>query len=110
MIRFEDVETKMLEEFKGGTGIAQMKMVVDENNKIVLGRLAKGCSIGEHAHEVDSEIIYVISGEARVVLNGETEICGPGQVSYCPQGSKHSTANNGEEDLVFFAVIPTHSK
>lgn len=110
MIRFEEVETKMLHEFRGGTGVAQMTMVVDENNKIIRGRLEKGCSIGEHAHETDSEIIYVLSGEARFTLNGEVEICGPGQVHYCPQGSKHSTANNGEEDLVFFAVVPTHCK
>ena len=67
MIRFEEVETKMLHEFRGGTGIAQMTMVVDENNKIIRGRLEKGCSIGEHAHETDSEIIYVLSGEARFV-------------------------------------------
>ncbi|MBQ4649536.1 MAG: cupin domain-containing protein [Firmicutes bacterium] len=110
MIRFEEVETKMLHEFRGGTGVAQMKMVVDDNNKIICGRLEKGCSIGEHAHEVDSEIIYVISGEAKFTLDGETEICGPGQVHYCPQGSSHSTANNGEEDLVFFAVVPVHTK
>ena len=110
MIRFEEVETKMLHEFRGGKGIAQMKMIVDENNKIMLGRLEKGCSVGEHVHENDSEIMYVISGELQYTLNGEIEICGPGHVHYCPQGSRHTYVNNGEEDAVFFAIIPTHTK
>ena len=69
----------------------------------------QGWGFCSHTHEY-YQLLYVLSGEARFTLNGEVEICGPGQVHYCPQGSKHSTANNGEEDLVFFAVVPTHCK
>ena len=110
MIDFNKITETVINNFYGGEGEYVARMFVDENNKIIRGRLEKGCSIGEHAHETDSEIIYVLSGEARFTLNGEVEICGPGQVHYCPLGSKHSTANNGEEDLVFFAVVPTHCK
>ena len=30
-----------------------------------------------------------------------------GQCHYCPQGHTHSLINDSEEDLVFFAVVPT---
>lgn len=110
MIKFDEVNTQLIENFRGGDGITQAKLLVDENNKIMFGRLAKGCSIGEHSHDTGSEIIYVISGEAKFTLDGEVEIGKPGDCHYCKMGSRHSTANNGEEDLVFFAVIPEHCK
>lgn len=36
--------------------------------------LGKDCSIGEHEHKTSSEIIYVISGEAKCILDGKEEI------------------------------------
>ena len=34
------------------------------------------------------------------------ETVGPGQVHYCPKGHAHYMANDGTEDLVFFAIVP----
>ena len=39
MIKFDEVNTQLIENFRGGDGITQAKLLVDENNKIMLGRL-----------------------------------------------------------------------
>ena len=43
--------------FKGGEGALCAKMITDELNKILLGRLEPGSSIGLHTHEDSSEIM-----------------------------------------------------
>ena len=39
MIKFDNIEEKRLEAFKGGEGALCAKMITDELNKILLGRL-----------------------------------------------------------------------
>ncbi|MPN22210.1 hypothetical protein SDC9_169593 [bioreactor metagenome] len=61
-----------------------------------------------HTHEADSEIMYIISGKGKLI-NGDSdtpENAAPGTCHYCPKGCSHSLINDGETELVFFAVIP----
>ncbi len=96
--------------FKGGDGVFEVKTAGDKDNKIMYGKLSKGCSIGMHRHEGTAEIIYVISGEGAMTAEGAEEILRPGDVHYCPQGGAHSFRNDHDEPLLFFAVVPTLSK
>ena len=41
-----------------------------------------------------------------VRADGETIRISAGQAHYCPKGHSHSLRNDGDEDLVFFAIIP----
>ena len=92
--------------FKGGEGIAWVRMFFDGQNRILMGRIQPGCSIGMHTHETNSEIMHVLSGTARVIIDGRVEIVSAGQTHYCPKGHTHMTETFGMEDLVILAVVP----
>ena len=106
MIDFNNIEETRISQLRGGNGVAKMKMYNDGKNKIMIGTLGKGCSIGMHTHETNSEICYVVRGQAKVIIDGQEEIVNEGQCHYCPKGSMHETINNTEEDLVLFCVVP----
>lgn len=106
MLKFHEMPDTVLEHFKGGEGSTVTKMFADDLNRIFLGRLQPGCSIGMHIHDTSSEVIYVLEGEGTTVLDGVTEVLRPGDCSYCKKGSTHTLMNKGQQDLVFFAVVP----
>ena len=106
LIDFPNMPEKTLKNFYGGEKEVQARMYADDKNRILYGRLAPGASIGMHAHETSSEIVYVVSGRGRVIYDGETFPIGPGQCHYCPKGHSHSTINDGDEDLVCITVVP----
>ncbi len=107
-IQFDAMEKKTFPAFYGGEGEYEAEMYVDEHNKIVRGKLSKGCSIGLHTHENTSETIFVISGEGVMLYEGEKEILRAGDCHYCPKGGTHTFKNERAEDLCFYAVVPTH--
>ena len=93
--------------FKGGEKEYNVKMFDIGPNKIMRGRLVPGASIGYHTHTEDQEIIYVLEGEGTVVdeQGNKVESVLPGQSTYCAKGESHSLTNQGDKDLVFFAVV-----
>ncbi len=95
-----------LPHFKGGEGTAYVRMFSDGQNRIMLGRLPAGASIGMHTHDTSSEIMHVLSGTARMIMDGEVEIVRAGQTHYCPKGHTHTTLCEGEEELHILAVVP----
>ncbi len=105
---FNNLEVNVAANFKGGEGEYVSRRFVDENNKIMLGTLAPGSSIGYHSHDNDSEIMYFLEGEATVLTDAGEEKLLPGQAHYCPMGHSHSLINRGSEPLVFVAVVPVH--
>lgn len=108
ILDFAKIEEQKLESFKGGKGVMLAKMYFDGKNRVILGKLVPGSSIGFHKHELNSELIYILSGTGTVKLEQGQEIVTPGQVHYCPQGSSHALCNEGSEDLTFYAVVPEH--
>ncbi len=109
LIDFGKIENTVIKEFKGGKNITNIRMFVDSNNKIMLGKLEPDSSIGLHTHQTNSEIIYILSGKGRVLFDGEYEELTAGSCHYCPMGHSHSLINNSDSDLVFFAVVPEHN-
>lgn len=107
-IDFKQLEETAIPHFKGGEGQYIMKQFADEKVKIMLGKLESGCSIGMHRHEMNSEIIYVLSGVASFIYEGKEEIVMSGEVHYNPMGKAHTLMNKSENDLLFFAVVPEH--
>ena len=106
IIDFNTLEEKRLVRFKDGEGETISRMYTNELGKIMLGRLAPGCTIGYHRHETSSEIIYILSGKADFLYDDGTEETAAGGCHYCPRGHSHSMINRGPEDIVFFAVVP----
>lgn len=105
MIRFEDLKEVEISEFNGGSGVTRGRMFIDDNSRIMKAVLEKGSSIGTHCHKDSSEIVYIISGEAKCRINGKDENVKAGECHYCPKGSSHSIINNSDESLVMFCVV-----
>ncbi|MDO4300232.1 MAG: cupin domain-containing protein [Clostridia bacterium] len=108
IIDYGKIEEKAISDFKGGEKIFNVKMFTDENNKIMMGRLEPGASIGLHTHSGNSEIILIQEGKGKVLYNGEYLPLRAGDVHYCPMGQEHSLINDSSEDLKFFAVVGGH--
>ncbi len=106
MIDFHTLSETVLPQFNGGEGTFFAKIFNDGTNKILRGRLPKGASIGLHCHQTSSEVIFILSGEGKAILNGTEEKLVAGNCHYCPKGQSHALMNVGDEDLVFYAVVP----
>ncbi len=109
IIDFENLELNVAHNFKGGEKEYVSRRFVDDNNKIMLGMLEPGASIGYHSHDTDSEIMYFLEGEATVLTDAGEEKLLPGQVHYCPMGHSHSLINRGDVPLRFVAIVPNHN-
>ena len=110
IIDFNDLELNVAQNFKGGEKEYVSRRFVDENNKIMLGTLEPGASIGYHSHDADSEVIYLLEGEAAVLYDAGEEMLRAGQAHYCPMGHSHSLINRSDRAITFLAVVPTHNK
>ena len=107
----EECKVEYREKMREGNGTVQITNFAtpeELNNK---GRLfanitlKPGCSIGYHVHEKDSELFYVMKGEALYNDNGVESVVSAGDVMLCPSGSGHAIACNGEETAEVCAVI-----
>ena len=82
--------------------------IVDEKNKIMMSRLTPGANIGYHTHEMNSEIIYILSGVGHFEYDDQVEKVKAGDVHYCPMGHSHAFYNDGDDDLAYFAIVAEH--
>ena len=107
-IDFNDIEEKIKPHFKGGEKEYRVRTYLDNENRIMRGVLKPGASIGYHKHELNSEVMYIISGKGHVLYDQGEEDVAAGQVTYCPKGHSHSLVNNGDEELVFLGIVGEH--
>lgn len=107
---FKDIEAVPNPHFKGGEGQVLIKTAVaDGKVKMMQLTIPAGSTIGLHTHEGNSEEIYVLQGRGYFIAGGRREDICAGQAHYCPEGSSHTFINDGEEPVVFFAVVPQRS-
>jgi len=107
VIDFNNIELTLQPRFKGGEGVTKSHIFNDGMNKIMRGCLEPGCTIGYHCHDTSSEIIYILSGEARVLYDDGEERLAPGQCHYCPKHHSHSLINaSPDQPLTYIAVVP----
>ena len=105
-IDFSNVPEEVIMGARGGEGEFCRKVVDTGDNRILLGRLAPGASLGYHSQDDDSETIYILSGTGRSLCDGVYEELQPGFSQHCAKGHSHNLENTGDVDLVMFAVIP----
>lgn len=106
IFNFDNMEEKMIPEFKGGSGCFRPRMFSDEHMKIMRARLEPGASIGFHTHDTNSEIIFMLRGRGMVLYDDGAEELVAGQCHYCPKGHSHSLRNESAETIEFYAVVP----
>lgn len=105
-IDFNNIEESVLPNFKGGEKSFAAKMFFDGSNRIMMGRLVPGASIGLHTHVDSSEIMFITKGQGYVLYDGERIDLKAGDVHYCPKGHSHTLINSSDADLEFSAVVP----
>lgn len=67
--------------------------------------LPVGASIGEHRHDHEEEVYYILSGVAETVDKGQTVILNPGDSSLTQDGETHYLRNLGDTPLELIAVV-----
>ncbi len=107
----QDREISMVENMRGGEGTVQMAPLFAAHiphirllNEITL---EPGCSIGEHLHENEAEVFYVLEGEATVWDDTAYVTLKAGEAHLCSSGSRHSLSNRGQSRMRLLAIIPT---
>lgn len=105
MISFDSLETKILSNFQGGQGDIIAKISADDAHRIIKSTYAPGVSTGYHLHDVSDEIIFILEGTCKVIHEGKEERLQAGDCHYCKIGESHAVINDGETDLVMFAVV-----
>ncbi len=105
IIDFSRIQEETLPHFNGGEKEYIAKRYIDDNVKIMKGRLAPGASIGMHTHKDNCEVIFLTAGTGTVIYDGQTSSLCAGQSHYCPKGHTHSLVNESDSDIEFFAVV-----
>lgn len=105
-IDFNSIPENEIKSFQGGEGSVLQKLFKDDAVKIMMMRVRPGCTVGLHTHGSNREIEYIVSGHGKAICDGKEELLEPGVCHYCPRGSSHTVICEGDEDLVFFAVVP----
>lgn len=109
-ILFDDIEESVTPNFLGGEKEFRTRAFIDAGgNKIMKARLIPGASIGMHTHKTNCEILYVLSGSGKMITAEGFERLSAGDCHYCKKGESHSFINDGDEDLIFFATVPTQN-
>ncbi len=86
-----------------------------ENVSMGMNITEVGSMIPDHVHDTSEEVLFLISGRAKIVIEGvgEWEI-GPETAFYSPRGIKHRVENIGDEPLrivwVYSPPLPAHMK
>ena len=89
------------------------KNVGTRNVSMGLNVTAVGSMIPDHVHTDSEEVMFIISGRAKLVIEGEGEWeIGPETAIYSPLGKKHRLENIGDEPLklvwVYGPPLPSH--
>lgn len=67
-----------------------------------------GCSVGNHKHNGDEEIIYILKGEATYYDEGKKYTLYPGDSALTLDGMGHKIENNSEDILEYIAIVLTN--
>ena len=101
--RAEDMVKLYNEHMRDGDGTVE----INGNAKMIAKLVLKpGCSIGEHTHEGEEEIICIAKGNAEYNDNGTMVTLHEGDSCVCLGGQTHGIRNASDtENLEAFAVI-----
>lgn len=113
MIRRKDeCKTEFKRHMRDGKGTVELTNLISGPEELCdKGRLfskitlESGCSIGFHVHETDSELFYILKGQAEYNDNGNIVTVSAGDVAICPPGTGHGIENRSDETVEFMAVI-----
>ncbi len=95
----------------GGSGVVKVRNFVSNDELLGNGRLFAettldpGCSVGVHEHVGDSEIYYILEGEAVYTDDNEEVTVKAGDIAICRPNHSHGIANKSDHPCKFIALI-----
>jgi mannose-6-phosphate isomerase-like protein (cupin superfamily) len=111
IVHKENMRTQDWVKIHGGTGIIDAQHVFEADDMAGKCTLCAKCvfhpgdSIGQHVHETNAEIYYVLEGEL-VVTEGEKEyVLRPGDGAFTTGGASHRVENRTQQTASMLAVI-----
>ena len=112
IIRNGFYKTNTISHFKGGIGEFVIEELVSPEHLGKAGTLfARGTlepenSVGMHTHMSNMEVCFFLGGKGivRDAQEGEIRICA-GDTHICLPGSAHEIINDGDEPLVYLAIV-----
>lgn len=114
MIKFKkDMSFETREGMRGGPGSVKLLSALPAEAMPPHCRLLapmvleKGCGIGAHVHEEETEVYCCVAGEGIYNDNGTEHVIKPGDITSTGNGENHSIRNEKDEPLVILAFINT---
>lgn len=104
-LEFSKMKKERMDNFKGGNLYIMANIYFDGVNKVLVADLPPKASIGEHKHEVDSELIFIERGTPLAICDGKEERLKAGDVHYCKKGSTHTLINDTDKLVKIKAII-----
>ena len=112
MIRKHEERISKKSCIQGGNGEAFMQNILNGADELYgKGRLfahtivEPGVSFGNHFHNGDNEIYYILKGTGLYNDNGTEVQVYPGDTLICNDGEQHGIVNNSNEPLELIALI-----
>ncbi|WP_458863559.1 cupin domain-containing protein [Acidaminobacterium chupaoyuni] len=112
MLRRKDEMTSVKKpNLRGGEGVIDAYELLrpcdlsGKANLCAIMTVEPGCSIGEHAHQPDAEIYYMLEGELRVWDNGKETVFHPGDVMFTANGDTHAVRNDSDAPAKMLAIV-----
>lgn len=69
-----------------------------------ISRYAPAAYVGEHVHQVQEQVYYVLEGEGILTLDDTKNLMRAHDYVYVPPGVRHSFTNTGTQGLVFLVI------
>ncbi|NLI53614.1 MAG: cupin domain-containing protein [Clostridiales bacterium] len=104
-------QVRVRENVRGGTGAVSFHDFLTEEDAFGAGHLFSrtvipaGASIGEHQHEGEFEVYYLLSGQAEVLEGDEWVTLNKGDMHRCASGESHAIRNNGSQEAELIMLI-----
>ena len=116
IIKSIDLPGEYRENMRGGEGTVQISHAAAKDmlppglRLLAQLTLPPGASIGEHVHENETELFYVLQGNGEMLDEGVWTPLSPGDATSTGGGQSHALRNNGDVPFVVMATIILNEK
>jgi quercetin dioxygenase-like cupin family protein len=106
-----ELQVRTRENVRGGAGVITFHDFLLAEESFGAGKLFSrtvlpaGSSIGEHRHEGEFEVYYVLTGVVEVLDQGTWRAMRRGDMHLCANGESHALRNAGNEDAEVLMLI-----
>ena len=109
--RIEEMEEILRPNMRGGDGTVILTQILKKEELMGAGRmfslitLEPGCSVGEHDHQLEAEIFYVIKGVVDGLDDGVPVVLHPGDLMVTGSGHRHEISNHTDKTAHILGLI-----